>query len=179
MVDGMTDIASGDKSECKVLPYKDLKCPSGQQRHHIVPDYALRSASRKAGTRVPGMDNMPLSNGPCICLKGHARSSFSDHGKAHQGQDPKIFAAGQGGKFGPSFPDGTAPLSEVLKISKEEVGAVKEHCKEEINKAVDDAFGGDPPKFNPNTPCRTTQEIPTGDALTKLSKTVESTLNLR
>ena len=170
------NVAGPSKSDCVVKPYDELKCPSGQQRHHLVPDYALRSASRKAGTRVPGMDKMPLSKGPCICLAGNARSPGTEHNFAHKGQDPRIFDAGTGGKFGPKFPEGTAPLSEILKISKEEVGEVKKHCRKEINDAVDDAFSKpkDKPPFDQNTPCRTTQEIPTGDALTKLSKAVEN-----
>ncbi|WP_431261551.1 hypothetical protein ACQ86G_23850 [Roseateles chitinivorans] len=77
---------------CGVKPFKDQTCPTGQQAHHIVPDYALRYGNRADGAkginRIPGMPS--LDDGPSICLTGGSKVKNSEHNKAHEGTDPQI-----------------------------------------------------------------------------------------
>lgn len=151
--DGTTIVGDGkDPGDCGIKPYKDQKCPKGQQAHHIVPDYALRYGNRKnAEARIPGMPS--LNDGPSICLSGGSRTKNSEHNQAHDGTDPKIMAAGQRTDNGSV---GVAPIGEILDISIEEVGKVKPHCQEEIKRKVDDAFKG----VDRNKYGRTTQQLP-------------------
>lgn len=150
---GTTIVGDGkDPGDCGIKPYKDLKCPEGQQAHHIVPDYALRYGNRKnSEARIPGMPS--LDDGPSICLSGGSRTKGSEHNQAHEGTDPKIMAAGQRTDNGAV---GVAPIGEILDISVEEVGKVKPHCQEEIKRKVDDAFKG----VDRNKYGRTTQQLP-------------------
>lgn len=65
--------------DCIVGTYDDIKddCPEGHQAHHIVPDYAARTGTRREGiagtNRIPGMPN--FGDGPSICLEGNARTT--------------------------------------------------------------------------------------------------------
>lgn len=146
---------SGGDSGCGIKPYKDQKCPAGQQAHHIVPDYALRYGSRGKGAkgqdRIPGMPS--LADGPSICLGGGSKTPGSEHNQAHEGTDPRVAAAGKRTDNGPL---GTAPLGEIVDISIEEVSKVKPHCGDEIKQKVDEAFKGvDRSQYG-----RTTQQPP-------------------
>ena len=150
---GTTIVGEGkDPGDCGIKPYKDQKCPKGQQAHHIVPDYALRYGNRKnSEARIPGMPS--LDDGPSICLSGGSRTKDSAHNQAHEGTAPKIMAAGQRTDNGAV---GVAPIGEIIDISVEEVGKVKPHCQEEIKRKVDDAFKG----VDRNKYGRTTQQLP-------------------
>lgn len=150
--DGTTIVGSGKDGDCGIKPYKDQKCPKGQQAHHIVPDYALRYGNRKnSSARIPGMPS--LKDGPSICLSGGSKTVGGEHNLAHEGTDPKIAATGQRPDNGPM---GAAPIGEIIDISIDEVSKVKPHCNEEIKRKVDDAFKGvDRSKYG-----RTTQQPP-------------------
>ncbi len=146
--DGIGIVGSGGGDDgCNIKPYKDLKCPTGQQAHHIVPDYTLRYGTRgDKGARIPGMPS--LADGPAICLTGGSKKKGSEHNQAHEGTDPRI--AERGGT------SGMAPIGELIEISAEEVGNVKPHCKQKIKDEVDKAFKGvDRKKYG-----RTTQQPP-------------------
>lgn len=150
---------SGGDSGCGIKPYKDQKCPAGQQAHHIVPDYALRYGSRGKGAkgqdRIPGMPS--LADGPSICLGGGSKTPGSEHNQAHEGTDPRVAAAGKRTDNGPL---GTAPLGEIVDISIEEVSKVKPHCGDEIKQKVGEAFKGvDRSQYG-----RTTQQPPAKDS---------------
>ena len=143
------------KDDCGIKPYKDQKCPKGQQAHHIVPDYALRYGTRAEGAkgenRIPGMPS--LDDGPSICLSGGSKKTGGEHNLAHEGTDPKIHAAGERTDNGEK---GVAPIGEIIDIAVEEVTKVKPHCGEEIKRKVDEAFKGvDRSKYG-----RTTQPPP-------------------
>jgi hypothetical protein len=160
--DGTKIVGSGSDGDCGIKPYKDQKCPEGQQAHHIVPDYALRYGNRKnAQARIPGMPSQ--ADGPSICLSGGSKTAGGEHNQAHEATDPKIAAAGQRTDNGPN---GLATMGEILDISTDEVGKVKPHCKEEIKKKVDEAFKG----VDKNKYGRTTQALPKGDAQGSLSR---------
>ncbi len=127
------------KGDCDVKPYKDQKCPPGQQAHHIVPDYALRYGTRGEGAkgekRIPGMPS--LDDGPSICLSGGSKEKGSEHNKGHEGTDPRIKKEGQRTKNGPI---GAAPIGDIVDISIEEVSKVKPHCADEVKKKTNEAF---------------------------------------
>ncbi len=141
--------------DCGVKPYKDQKCPKGQQAHHIVPDFALRYGSRAKGAqgtdRIPGMPS--LQDGPSICLSGHARTAPSEHNAAHEITDASIHAAGQRTDNGAQ---GVAPIGEVLDISVDAVSRIKPECKEEITSKVNESFKG----VDRSQYARTTQQPP-------------------
>ncbi len=148
-------VGSGGGGDCGIKPYKDQKCPEGQQAHHIVPDYALRYGSRGKGAkgqdRIPGMPS--LQDGPSICLTGQAKTQGSEHNAAHEGTDPRINALGEradnGGK-------GLAPIGEILNIAVDEVAKFKPHCADEIKRKTEEAFKDvDRSKYG-----RTTQQPP-------------------
>jgi hypothetical protein len=150
-------------NNCGIKPYKDQKCPTGQQAHHIVPDYALRYGNRGQGekgvNRIPGMPS--LDEGPSICLSGGSKEAGSDHNLAHAGTDPKIKAAGKDLNLGPQ---GLAPIGTIVDIAIDEVSKLKPHCKEEIKQKVDDAFKGvDRSKYG-----RTTESLPKDNTLKSL-----------
>lgn len=151
--DGFTVLGSG--GDCGIKAFKDQKCAAGQQRHHIVPDYALRYGSRAKGAkgqeRIPGMP--AYEDGPSICLSGQARSGGSEHNAVHEGVDPRISAAGKRNDNGA---EGLAPIGEIIDISVEEAAKAKPHCADEIKRKTDEAFKDvDRKKYG-----RTTQQPP-------------------
>lgn len=148
---GGTVLGSG-KEDCGIKPYKNQKCPTGQQAHHIVPDYALRYGTRgDGGKRIPGMPS--LEDGPSICVSGNARSPGSDHNAAHKGTDTRISDAGKKTTNGV---EGNATMGEILDISIEEMSKVKPHCADEIKTKTVEAFKDvDRSKYG-----RTTQQPP-------------------
>jgi hypothetical protein len=140
------------KEDCGIKPYKKQKCPTGQQAHHIVPDYALRYGTRgDKGKRIPGMPS--LADGPSICLSGGSKSQGSDHNKAHEGTDPRIAKEGKRTDNGTL---GTAPIGDIIDISIDEVTKVKPHCADEIKTKTNDAFKD----VDRNKYGRTTQQPP-------------------
>lgn len=144
-------LGEGD-DRCGIKAYKDLKCPEGQQKHHIVPDYALRYGKRgDDAKRIPGMPS--FDDGPSICLTGGSKVKGSDHNLAHEGTDPKFDAAGKRTDNGEK---GVALIGELIDIAVEEVAKVRPECADEVKRKVDDAFKNvDRSKYG-----RTTQQPP-------------------
>ena len=144
--------SAGAKEDCGIKPYKKQKCPTGQQAHHIVPDYALRYGTRgDKGKRIPGMPSQ--ADGPSICLSGGSKNQGSDHNKAHDGTDPRIAKEGKRTDNGTL---GTAPIGDIIDISIDEVTKVKPHCADEIKTKTNDAFKD----VDRNKYGRTTQQPP-------------------
>lgn len=160
--DGVTIVGNGigNRDDCGIKPYKDQKCPKGQDRHHIVPDYALRYGNRKdSASRIPGMPS--FNDGPSICLTGKDVGTTSEHARLHERTDPRIADAGRRSDNGPS---GAATIGEIIEISVEEAGNIKPNCKDELKQKVDAAFKD----VDRNKYGRTTQQLPKGDARTTL-----------
>ena len=159
------DTSSSDDEECIVGSYDDIKdkCPEGSQAHHIVPDYTARMGTRvegMAGTnRIPGMPS--FGDGPSICLKGHARTTGSEHNLAHQ-CDSQIAALGARTDNGPA---GTAPKSQVVPVATEAAVKAKPECEKQIREEVDKRYGN----VNNDQSMRTTQQPASGDARSHLS----------
>ncbi|MGE5451957.1 MAG: DUF4150 domain-containing protein [Acidobacteriota bacterium] len=157
-------VSGSDDDECVVGAYDDIKnkCPEGSQAHHIVPDYTARMGTRIEGiagtNRIPGMPS--FGNGPSICLKGHARTTGSEHNMAHQ-CDQQIAALGARTNNGPV---GTAPVSQVVPVATEAAIQAKPQCEKQIREEVEKRYGN----ANPNQSMRTTQQPATGAARSHL-----------
>lgn len=159
---GVTIAGPAKSDKCGIKPYKDLKCPKGQQAHHIVPDYTQRYGARKDTTsRIPG--SVALDDGPSICLSGGSKVAGTEHHKAHFGTDPRIASAGGRTDNGPV---GAATMGELIDISVEEVSKVRPECSEEIKSEVDKAFKN----VNRNQLGRTTQQVSKGETRAALER---------
>lgn len=123
---------------CKIGPYSTLKCPPGNDAHHIVPDYTLRYGSRKDAIvnqkRIKGMPT--LKEGMCICLSKteSTKTGRTEHRDAHDA-DPVIRAAGAISKV-----PGTVPLWLVKAKSTASVSKVKPECRLQITAVVETQF---------------------------------------
>jgi len=143
---------STDDSDCVVGSYDEIKnkCPEGSQAHHIVPDYTARVGTRVEGmagqNRIPKMPS--FGDGPSICLKGQARTTGSEHNRAHQ-CDADIAAAGGS--------TGAAPVSKVVPIATDAAVKAKPKCEQQIRDEVKKRYG------------RTTQQPSTGTTRSHLS----------
>jgi len=179
MVDGGSITGKGG-GKCLVGPYDEIKDECSKrtpphEAHHIVPDFALRTGTRKdAKVEAKRISKkMPtLGQGPAICLPGEdgkgGQTLPNLHLKAHQGTDGAIKGLGRKKRTGTSarkFPAGTAPLKEVKQTSVAGAKSAAPHCGEKIKKAVEKAF----PESLDDTPCRTTKHLPKGDAKKSLS----------
>lgn len=120
---------------CEVKRYGSLRCPGGDdQRHHIVPDSALRYGTRSEGevgqNRIAGLPS--LRDGMAICLDGHATVPGTGHNIAHSVTDPMIAAAGVGSAI-----PGTTTVSVAKEAGIAGATAAKPDCAKEIRTAVD------------------------------------------
>src|SRR5690606_39059067 len=107
-----------------------------------VPDFALRyGRPGNADLRVPGTPS--YADGPTICLQGGARTPGSEHNRIQNATDSAVSALDDG--------TGTARLGDVLREAKRTAGDAIPECKEQMDRAVDDAFRG----ADPNTLVRT------------------------
>lgn len=77
------------KTCCKVGKFSSLKCDPGYQRHHIVPEYALKNPVSK--TRIKGMPSR--GQGAAICLKGNATVPGTEHNRAQTATRALLAAA--------------------------------------------------------------------------------------
>ncbi|MEM7210646.1 MAG: DUF4150 domain-containing protein [Pseudomonadota bacterium] len=163
---------TGDETEregdpCQIGPYDEMRsiCAArGEQAHHIVPDYTLRTGTRLQGdagfNRVPGMPSM--GEGNAICLQGNAAVPGTEHNTAHAVTDSRITQIGQ--IAGNPVP-GTAPLGDVMDASIDGATAAKPECGPQIEAAVDEQFGG----YDENRLLRATKyQLPVDPALTAL-----------
>lgn len=153
------------QEDCIVGPYDEIRdqCPEGHQAHHIVPDYTVRTGTRRQGiagrNRIPGLPS--FGDGPAICLEGNARTTGSQHNVAHQ-CDQTIAGLGRQTDNGPL---GTAPVSQVVPVATEAAINARPECEEQIRDEVDRAYGD----ADPNQSMRTTQQPASGEAGTHLS----------
>ena len=106
--------------KCKTGRYGSLKCPSGEQAHHIVPDYALRYGTRDEGVqgkkRIPGLPS--FRDGPAICLQGYKATAGDEHSIAHSA-DVAIATLGANGQ---------APIREITAASLVGIQKARPEC---------------------------------------------------
>ena len=127
------------KRRCELVPYKELECPKGSERHHVVPDWMLRLGKRGGPEQIPGMPS--LDDGPAICLEG---GSGSEHNTAHKHTDPPAARVGKSGKA--TGTPGTIKLGQAKAISSRAIekatgGPKKGGCsREDIRKQLDEQF---------------------------------------
>ena len=127
------------KRRCELVPYKELECPKGSERHHVVPDWMLRLGKRGGPEQIPGMPS--LDDGPAICLEG---GSGSEHNTAHKHTDRPAARVGKSGKA--TGTPGTIKLGQAKAISSRAIekatgGPKKGGCsREDIKKQLDEQF---------------------------------------
>lgn len=126
---------------CLIGPYSTLKCPAGNEAHHIVPDYTLRTGKRSEGSkRIKTNPRLPsLASGMCICLNKKERKDdfiVNEHREAHKA-DSAIRALGMASKV-----PGTVKLSTVMTSSIGIMSSVKPECAAQISAAVVMEFAG-------------------------------------
>ena len=131
---------------CVVAPYLSLRYVCGKacldgQAHHIVPDYTKRYGSRIEGElgfkRIKGLAS--FQNGMAICLQGNAKHDGSAHWEAH-GADQLIADLGNNHPDTPAYPVGTAPIGEIMEVSKAQTISVRKECAAQIEKGVSEEF---------------------------------------
>ena len=118
------------KDCCEVGPFSSLRCPSGQQRHHIVPEYALKHPVTKA--RIPGMPSQ--GRGAAICLEGNAAVPGTEHNIAQT--TTRLVLAGSGNA------QGQATLTDAKIAGIAGVAAIRPECVPEATLKVEQAFAG-------------------------------------
>lgn len=132
---------------CRTGRYGSLTCPSGEQAHHIVPDYTLRYGTRAEGVsglkRIPGLPS--FRDGPAICLQGYKATAGDEHSIAH-GADAAIAGMGVNGQ---------APIGLVTAESLEGIRRAREEC---YVQALMEARKQ--PSLFGSTPARTTMSPP-------------------
>jgi hypothetical protein len=128
------------EGSCIVGPYELIKnqCGTGQQAHHIIPDYLSRFGNRDQGkkgiNRIPGMPS--FGGGPAICLQGQARVTGSEHNTAHQ-CDTDICTAAKSTDNGP---ENTIPVNEAVPMAMKAAIAARPDCKKQIETAVRNSY---------------------------------------
>ncbi|QBH95280.1 hypothetical protein EKN56_01980 [Limnobaculum zhutongyuii] len=148
----------GDKDgPCLIGPYNSLKCPPGNDAHHIIPDYTLRYGTRLDSTkRIQTKPSLPtLKEGMCICLNKKEGKGFNEHKEVHKA-DGAIKAAGALSKV-----PGTVKLSTVKRLSTGAVGIVKPECAIQVTAAVEAQFFG----IDGDTLLRSTHRLPSTEAI--------------
>ncbi|GKT22974.1 hypothetical protein [Acidovorax sp. SUPP3334] len=111
------------KHKCELLKYKDMLCKG--EKHHVVPDYTLRTGTSKQkhepSTRIPGTPG--YDDGLVICI------SAEEHRGLHKTVDQKIQGA--------ASPNGTISAGKTKEISATEA-AKKSGCNpKNIKKQLD------------------------------------------
>lgn len=132
-----------DKCPCVVAPYRDLRYVCGKackqgQAHHIIPDYTLRYGNRTEAEldfkRIPGLPK--FGQGMSICMKGNAKDDDTEHYEAHQA-DKDVASLGMNHPASPSFPLGTAPIGEIMRLTKTQAQQAHPDCAAQIEAGVD------------------------------------------
>lgn len=126
---------------CLIGAYGTLKCPKGNEAHHIVPDYTLRIGGRyESSKRIKTNPKLPsLRGGMCICLNKKERKDdfiVNEHKEAHKA-DSAIRNLGKTSKV-----PGTVKLSTVMRSSIGIMSIVKPECAAQISVAVTAEFAG-------------------------------------
>jgi len=150
--------------ECLVGPYDEInkECnKAGGEAHHIVPDMALRTGTRKEAPK--GLNRIkpkkgkptPLKKGISICISDGAHKGL--HKKLNR--DLKELGANNN-------PSGQAPMDEITDKSVDSINDIKsidDSCKQEAEMKV----RKDMRKYG-DTPGRTTTSLPKGKTLSHL-----------
>ena len=127
------------KRRCELVPYDELECETGQEAHHVVPDWMLRMGKRGGADRIPEMPS--LAGGPAICLEG---GSGNEHNTAHKHTDRPAQRIGRSGKA--TGVAGTITLGQGKAISSRAIekatgGKKGGGCdREDIQKQLDEKF---------------------------------------
>jgi len=154
-------------NECLVGPYDEInkECnKAGGEAHHIVPDMALRTGTRKAAGK--GLNRIkPKTGKPPTSLKKGIAICISDG--AHKGLHKKLNKdlKDLGAK---NNPPGQAPMDQISEASIksiENIDALDPSCKSEARKKSKKEMV----KYG-NTPGRTTTSLPKGPTLKYLKK---------
>ena len=135
--DGGGRSAGPDAQPCKIGPYGTLKCDTGYQAHHIIPDTMVRTTNRETHKNGRGTidGRLGFKEGISICLSGHAKVKDSEHKVAHN-LDRHVKRLGRKG-----IPPGTLPFNAATRLSiKAAQLAAPAHCKEAIQKAIEQAY---------------------------------------
>lgn len=124
---------------CELVPYNELECPPGNDKHHVVPDWMLRQGKRGGPERIPDMPS--LDEGPAICLEN---GSGKEHNTAHKHTDRPAVRVGREGTA--TGTPGTITLGQAKKISARAIekstgGPKKGGCsRADIQKQLDEQF---------------------------------------
>lgn len=127
------------RRRCELVPYNELECPPGNDRHHVVPDWMLRQGKRGGLERIPDMPS--LDEGPAICLEN---GSGKEHDTAHKHTDRPAARVGREGTA--TGTPGTISLGQAKKISARAIekstgGPKKGGCsRADIQKQLDEQF---------------------------------------
>jgi hypothetical protein len=125
---------------CELVPYDELQCETGQEAHHVVPDWMLRTGKRgAAGQQLPDMPS--LAKGPAICLE---KGAGEEHNLAHKHTDKVAQRVGRAGKS--TGTPGTIQLGQAKAISSRAIekstgGPAKGGCsRQDIQQQLDEKF---------------------------------------
>jgi hypothetical protein len=127
------------KRRCELVPYNELKCEKGQEAHHVVPDWMLRTGKRGGAERIPNMPS--LAKGPAICLEG---GRGKEHNTAHKHTDRPAQRVGKNGST--TGVAGTITLGQGKAISSRAIekatgGKKGGGCsRKDIQKQLDEQF---------------------------------------
>jgi hypothetical protein len=75
---------NGEDGRCKLRKYSELKCPSGQDAHHVLPDRAFRPGKRGTGAFPGGVSE---DDGLAVCLESNKLGKEAEHTRAHEFYD--------------------------------------------------------------------------------------------
>ncbi len=124
---------------CELVPYDELECDTGQEAHHVIPDWMLRMGKRGGTERIPDMPS--LQKGPAICLEG---GRGNEHNTAHKHTDRPAQRIGKNGRA--TGVPGTITLGQAKGISSRAIekatgGKKGGGCdRKDIQKQLDEKF---------------------------------------
>jgi hypothetical protein len=127
-------------AEVPLILLGDLVSPGGQERHHVVPDWMLRTAGRYEAGRIAEMPS--LDTAPAICLE--RGGGLNGHDKAHQHTDRLAQRVARDGRS--TGVPGTLQLGQAKAISARAVekatgGAKNGGCpRQQIQQQLDEQF---------------------------------------
>ncbi len=127
------------KRRCELVPYDELECDTGQEAHHVIPDWMLRMGKRGGTERIPDMPS--LAKGPAICLEG---GSGNEHNTTHKQTDRPAQRIGKNGRA--TGVPGTITLGQAKGIASRAIekatgGKKGGGCdRKDIQKQLDEKF---------------------------------------
>lgn len=127
------------RRRCELVPYNELECAPGNDKHHVVPDWMLRLGKRNGLERIPDMPS--LDDGPAICLEN---GSGKEHNTAHKHTDRPAARVGREGAT--TGTPGTITLGQAKKITSRAIekatgGPAKGGCsRADIQRQLNEQF---------------------------------------